>query len=99
MLPVGGWPVFPVGGVDGDACPGVAEPGGGAPPAGACCATTQVAQNRITDNNVSFLADIIRPPALNFLVIPLPACGTRWFKESTTEFARRSEAAHIRRMP
>lgn len=82
VLPVGGWAELPVGGADGDAWPGVPEPAGGAPPAGAACATTQVAQNRSTDNNVSFLGDIMRPPALNSLAIPWPACGERCFRKS-----------------
>jgi hypothetical protein len=72
VLPVGGAPVLPVGGVEGDAWPGVAAPPGDpappadpAPPPGAACATTHVAQNKITDNNISFFADIVKPPALN----------------------------------
>lgn len=56
---VGGVPVFPVGGADGEVWPGVPEPAGAVPPAGACCATTQVAQNKSTDSSVSFLGDII----------------------------------------
>lgn len=74
VLPVGGC-TAPVGGADGDVWPGVAEPAGGALPAGACCATTQVAQNKSTDNSVSFLGDIMRPPALSFPAGPWSACG------------------------
>lgn len=33
-------------------------PAGAAPPAGALCATTQVAQKRIAESNVSFLEDM-----------------------------------------
>ncbi|MGB0013887.1 MAG: hypothetical protein WBQ03_19955 [Candidatus Sulfotelmatobacter sp.] len=66
-----------MGGAEGDAWPGVAAPPGDpappadpAPPPGAACATTQVAQKKITDNNVSFFADIfiLKPPALNLRV-------------------------------
>jgi hypothetical protein len=84
VLPVGGRPVFPVGGAEGDDWPGVAEapadPAVPAPPAPAppACATTQVAQPRTKDSKANFFADFMRPPALNFLTIPLPACETRW---------------------
>lgn len=66
-LPVGGVPVFPVGGAEGEACPGVV------PPAGACCATTQVPQNTTTAASKSFFGDIMRSPAFGFFCIPLPA--------------------------
>jgi hypothetical protein len=79
VLPVGGAPVFPVGGVEGDAWPGVAAPPGEpappadpAPPPGAACATTHVAQNKITDNNISFFADIPEASSIEFAV-PLNA--------------------------
>ncbi|MGA9507445.1 MAG: hypothetical protein WBV55_02245 [Candidatus Sulfotelmatobacter sp.] len=71
VLPVGGLPVLPVGGAEG-AWPGVAAPPADpdppadpVPPPGAACATTQVAQNKITDNNVSLFADMVKPPALD----------------------------------
>ena len=80
--PVGGVPAFPVGGAEGDAWPGVAPPPGDPappadpdPPPGAACATTHVAQNKITDNNISLLADILKPPALN-LRFPFKAGDT-----------------------
>lgn len=73
--------MFPVGGAEGDVWPGVPEPAGAVLPAGACCATTQVAQNKSTDNSVSFLVDIMRPPALNFWRFPLPARESSWCKE------------------
>ncbi|MGB7599193.1 MAG: hypothetical protein WBM24_02720, partial [Candidatus Sulfotelmatobacter sp.] len=90
VLPVGGAPVLPVGGVEGDAWPGVAAPpwdpappADPAPPPGAACATTHVAQNKITDNNVSFFADIfiMKPPALN-LQFPFQCRRTGWLKGS-----------------
>jgi hypothetical protein len=83
VLPVGGCAVPPVGGADGEAWPAApALPGEAVPPAGAVCATTQVAQPRTTDNKASFLADIIKPPALIFSLIPLNARRMRWSKES-----------------
>jgi hypothetical protein len=79
---VGGVPVFPVGGADGEVWPGVPEPAGGVPPAGACCATTQVAQNKSTDSSVSFLGNMISDPSsLEFSAIPFSVCGMTWFKE------------------
>ena len=79
VLPVGGVPVLPVGGVEGDAWPGVAAPPGEpappadpAPPPGAACATTHVAQNKITDNNIVFSLTFLKPPAWKFAV-PLNA--------------------------
>lgn len=81
--------MFPVGGVDGDACPGVPEPPGAAPPPGADCATIQVAQNRSTDSSVSFLGDIMRPPALNFLAIPLPAAVPAGVRNPLSKSERR----------
>ncbi|MGA8618508.1 MAG: hypothetical protein WB660_08315 [Candidatus Sulfotelmatobacter sp.] len=82
VLPVGGRPVLPVGGAGGDAWPGAPDPAGGAPPAGAACATTQVAQNRSTASNAIFLDNMMRPPALISLAIPIPAGGVRWVRES-----------------
>jgi hypothetical protein len=77
--PVGGVPVLPVGGVEGDVWPGVADPPADPappadpdPPPGAACATTHVAQNKITDNKVSFFADIMKPPTLNFRSLSMP---------------------------
>ena len=88
VLPVGGAPVLPVGGAEGDAWPGVAAPPGDpappadpVPPPGAACATTHVAQNKITDSNVSFFADILKPPALN-LRFPFQCRRTGWLKGS-----------------
>jgi len=44
-------------------CPAVPDPPAGAvPPAGALCATTQLAQHRITDNNTNFVFDIFGSP-------------------------------------
>ena len=44
---------------------GAVPPAGAAPPAGALCATAQTAQARTIERNVSFFADIGKPPALN----------------------------------
>ncbi len=99
VLPVGGLPVFPVGGADGDVCPGAAEPEGALPPAGACCATTQVAQNRSTDNNVSLLPDIMSPPAWNFPRIPIGGRRTRWYTEVIGGVCANNRATNIRHMP
>lgn len=84
LLPVGGCPVLPVGGAVCDACPGAVDPAGRAappvalPPAGAAWATTQVAQNRSAESNISFRDemfpdDMVRPPTLNSLANPWPA--------------------------
>jgi len=51
--------VFPVGGAEGVAWPGVCEPAGALPPAGACCATTQGAQNKSAASKVGFINDIM----------------------------------------
>jgi len=111
VLLVGGRPVFPVGGAEGDDWPGVAEPPAAPavpapPPAPAppACATTQVAQPRNKDSKANFFADFMRPPALNFSTIPLPACETRWFwslvlvKESTVLVCSRLRGGNIRQM-
>jgi len=49
---------------------GAVPPAGAAPPAGALCATTQTAQARTIERKVSLFADIGKPPALNFVLIP-----------------------------
>lgn len=87
VLPVGGCAVLPVGGADGEvwpAFPAPAPPGEAVPPAGAACATIQVAQPRTTESKAIFLADIVKPPPIEFFADPfLNACGMRWSKEST----------------
>jgi len=69
--------VVPAGGVAApgvELCPAVPEPPAGAvPPAGELCATTQLAQQRITDNNVIFVIDI-------FLTSDSEALGAALFK-------------------
>ncbi len=81
MLPVGGVPVFPVGGcadwpADDPACPAPA------PPPDPCWASTQVPLNNSTANNMSFFDDIVRPPAFCFLAISLPAGRALWSRRS-----------------
>jgi hypothetical protein len=92
VLPVGGVPVLPVGGAEGDVWRVVpALPDGVEPPAGAVCAATQVAHTqvahtKITDNKVTFFADIIfifadivKPPAwiCSSLSLPSEPAGLR----------------------
>jgi hypothetical protein len=105
VLLVGGRPVFPVGGAEGDDWPGVAEPPAAPavpapPPAPPACATTQVAQPRTKDSKAKFFADFMRPPALNFLTIPLP--GPRntlvLVKESSVLVCSRLRGRNIQQM-
>jgi hypothetical protein len=90
VLPVGGVPVLPVGGAEGDVWRVVpALPDGAEPPAGAVCAAIQVAHTKITDNKVSFFADtifadiifadIVKPPAwiCSSLSLPSEPAGLR----------------------
>ncbi len=95
VLPVGGVPVLPVGGVEGDVWPGVADPPGDpappadpAPPPGAACATTHVAQNKITDNNISFFADIPEASSIEFAV-PFNAGEPAGSRDPSLECERR----------
>lgn len=94
--------MLPVGGVDGVVCPGcealppvVLPPADPDPPA--CCATTQVAQRRTTERNVSFLADILKASGLEFL-IPSKARGVRWGEESMFRVCACNDPGDIRRM-
>jgi hypothetical protein len=87
--PVGGVPVLPVGGVEGDVWPGVADPPADpAPPPGAACATTHVAQNKITDNNISFFADIPEASSIEFAV-PFNAGEPAGSRDPSLECERR----------
>jgi GLTT repeat (6 copies) len=106
VLLVGGRPVFPVGGAEGEDWPGVAEPPAAPavpapPPAPAppACATTQVAQPRTKDSKANFVADFMRPPALNF---DDPFAGLRnalvLVKESTVLVCSRLRGGNIRQM-
>jgi hypothetical protein len=92
---VGGVPVLPVGGVEGDVWPGVAAPPADpappaepAPPPGAACATTHVAQNKITDNNISFFADIPEASSIEFAV-PFNAGEPAGSRDPSLECERR----------
>ena len=87
VAPVGGV-TEPVGGVavlvGGVAVPGacvrpavpVLRVAGAVPPEGALCATTQVAQQRITERNAILLADISKPHRIKFSGARADACPT-----------------------
>lgn len=84
VVAVGGGAGVVVGGVVvcgvvfGVPCPAVPLlPAGGSCPAGLLCATTQVAQHRITERKIIVLPDIMKPPAIEFTVNPCSSAPVR----------------------